>query len=200
MADAQIAQLAGAHARAAEDLDDDAAAHVAAADIGADAPDVERDRRFRHPEAGDDLARAQALGEEVRDESCGWPELAGDVGEGAVLVAGDVEKRGKLVHLQKAAVGLGDVDLHPPAASGVVVDEAVLDRLIEDRRQRVDQLAQRTQAQWLDAPTAAVSEVGAGGARVADLLGLFELCGLELLAVLGSDGVQAVAAEEPQQV
>ena len=97
----------------------------------------------------------------------------------AVLGGGGVDERGELVDLEEGASGLGDADPHALAAGGVAVDVAVLDGLVEDRGERVDELADRGGAERSEASSAAVAEVGAGGDRVAELACLAQLVRLE---------------------
>jgi hypothetical protein len=63
--------------------------------------------------------------------------------QGDVLLARCVDQRRQLVHLQERPFGLGDMDTHALPARRVVVDVAVLDRVVEDRGELVDHLADR---------------------------------------------------------
>ena len=137
-------------------------------------------------ELGRDVAGPPARGGQAGDVASrrGAVDRDGD-GRRAVLVAGGVDDRGELVHLEEGARGLGDPHAHALAARGVAVDELVLDRVVEDRGERVDQLADRGRRQRPQATPVAVAQVGAGGERVADLGRLLELVALEREAELG---------------
>jgi hypothetical protein len=78
--------------------------------------------------------------------------------------------------------------------------EVVLDGLVEDRGERINELAQRGGAQGAELAAALIAQVGPGPDGLADLVGLAELVGLELLAELRGDLVQAIAAEERGEV
>ena len=110
-----------------------------------------------------------------------------------VLRAGRVDQGAQLVELEEAALRLGHADAHPLAAGRVALDVAVLDRVVEDRREHVDQLAERRRAERNAAPVALVAQVRAGGDRGAQLAGLAHLVGLERKAQLGVDLVEARA-------
>ena len=87
--------------------------------------------------------------------------------EWCVLAGRGVQECGQLVHFQERAFGLGDPDAHPFAARVVVIDLAVFDRVVEDRRKRGDQLAQRRLPQGHDPPASWVANIGTGLDRLA---------------------------------
>ena len=75
-----------------------------------------------------------------------------------------------LIHLQEAAPRLGNVDAQPLSTGGVVVDVAVLDRVVEDRSEGAEHLADRRRPERHGSPPAPVADVGSGGERLAQLL------------------------------
>jgi hypothetical protein len=169
--------------------------------VGASAAHVIAHGGFRDPELLGDLARALALGEHVRDERRGGRKLRLGAGrQRAVLTGGRVEQAGELVHLQEGSLRLWHTDAHPLAARRVVIDVAVLDCIIEDRRQPVDQLPHRCRPERDGAPAAPVADVGARFDRLADLGCLAQLARLELTADVAVDLVERAVAEERQQV
>ncbi|HEX3608076.1 MAG TPA: hypothetical protein VHU14_00180 [Solirubrobacterales bacterium] len=62
------------------------------------------------------------------------------------------------------------MDAHPLSAGGVVVDVPVLDRVVEDRGESTEHLADRRRPERHGAPPAPVADVGSGGERLAQLL------------------------------
>jgi hypothetical protein len=58
--------------------------------------------------------------------------------DGLLQSCGSVEQTRQLVHLQEGPVGLWYAYSQPLAASGVAVDIAVLDGVVEDCGERVD--------------------------------------------------------------
>jgi hypothetical protein len=75
----------------------------------------------------------------------------------------------------------------------------VLGRLVEDRRQRVDQLLDRGGTQPADTAAAAVADHRAGGGELAQLLRLAQLVGLEGEAQFAVDLVQPAGAKNPSR-
>ena len=88
----------------------------------------------------------------------------------------------------------------PPAARRVAVDVPVLDRLIEDRRERVDQLADRRRPERPQPSAAPVAQLRAGRDAPRAARPPPELVRLEGEAELAVDLVEPVGAEERQQV
>ncbi|HEV3047077.1 MAG TPA: hypothetical protein VGY13_06905 [Solirubrobacteraceae bacterium] len=89
---------------------------------------------------------------------------------------------------------------HALAAGGVVGDVAVLDRVVQDRRELVEHFADRACGQRHRGLALPVADLGAGRDRLAQLPRLLELVGLERQAQVGVDLVEAVVGEERQQM
>jgi hypothetical protein len=202
VSDAQVAQLAGAHPAAAKDLAHRAPADVAAPDVRAQPAHVPRDRALGNAELGGDLRRPLPLREQVRDEPRRRPEVGQRRrgGQRRVLRGGCIEQDGQLVHLQERSPRLRHAHAHALAARRVVVDVTVLDRVAQDRRERVDQLADRGCSERHGAPAATVADVGTGVERDAQLVRLPKLAGLEREAEVRVDRVEPAVAEEGEQV
>lgn len=81
-----------------------------------------------------------------------------------------------------------------------MVDVAVLDRVVEDRGEGVDQLADRGGRERDGSATASVADVGACVERGTQLARLAQLAGLEGEAQVRVDRVEAAVPEERQQV
>lgn len=64
--------------------------------------------------------------------------------ERSVLSRGGVDQRRELIDLQKRTLGLGNVDTHTFPTRVVAFDVLVFDRVLQDRRKRVDGLTDRT--------------------------------------------------------
>ena len=161
------------------------------------------DGRLRRAELGGDLARCSCrVGQRsatLRRSFAICRLGASLAARSGVLLAGGVGQRDELVHLEERPRRLGHLDAHPPAARRVAFDVPVLDGLVEDRGQAVDELADRRRAEW-PAPPTPVPQFGAGVDRAPQLGGFPQLVGLERQAELGVDLVEAVLAEERQQV
>ena len=126
---------------------------------------------------------------------------ASSAGEpGAVLLAGGVDERDELVHLEERSRGLGRLDAHAAPARRVALDVLVLDGLVENAAERLDELLDRRQPERSDSPPAPVAQLGARGDGTPQLLGLAQLGLLEAQADAAVDLVQSVVAEEGQQV
>jgi len=104
------------------------------------------------------------------------------------------------VHLQERLSLLRHADAHPLGARPVVLQVVVLDRVVKDRREGVDELADGRRPERLDSPIARVADVRARLDRLTQLARLAELRGLERKAELGVDFVQRVGGEERRQV
>ncbi|HKG04753.1 MAG TPA: hypothetical protein VKB03_16395 [Conexibacter sp.] len=167
VADPHVAQLADARAAAPEDLTHDAPADVATTDVPVESAQVPCDRASRDAELLGDLRGSLALREHVRDEARGRAELRERwcIRQWRVLRGRGVQQRCQLVHLKERALRLRDAHAHALPASRVVLDVAVLDRVIEDRRERVDQLADRGRRERDRSPAARVADVGASVER-----------------------------------
>lgn len=81
----------------------------------------------------------------------------------------------ELVHLEEGTGRLGDLDAHPPASGEVAFEAAVVNRLIEDRRQAGGELADHRWAQRPDGATVAIPELGVSVERASQLGGLLDL-------------------------
>ena len=160
------------------------------------------DGRLGEPQLVCDLLGRLALGVKVSDLRDGEALVdRGDgLGERDVLLCGRVDHRGQLVHLQERPLGLGDVDAHALAAGGVVVDVAVLDRVVEDRGELVDHLPDRARGQRHHGLLVLVAQLRPRRDRLAQLARLLELVRLEREAEVRVDLIEPVVGEERQQM
>ncbi|HSZ13082.1 MAG TPA: hypothetical protein VK790_03500 [Solirubrobacteraceae bacterium] len=202
MPDLDVAELAGARPSVAEDLHHDPPPDVAAPDLQPELCKVVADGGLGEPKLPRDLLGRLALAVKVRHLRGGEPELdRSDVlGERDVLLGRRVDQRGELVHLEERPLGLGDMDAHALPARGVVVDVAVLDRVVEDRGEPVEHFADRARRQRHHALLVPVAQIGARLDRLAQLARLLELVRLEREAEVGVDLIEPVVGEERQQM
>ena len=204
LADAQIAQLAGADAAARQRSADRATTLIAARRLDAEADQVVADRGLGEPQRRGDVLGPHALGNGSGDRGAGAVQpLAGYIEcwhQGTVLLAGGVDQRNELVHLEERSRRLGRLDAHPAPARRVALDVLILDGLVENAAQRLDELLDRRQPEGSDPPSAPVAQLGARGDGTPQLLRFAQLGLLEAQAHTAVDLVQAVLAEEGQQV
>jgi hypothetical protein len=186
----------------AERRDDRPPPDVVARAFDAKSLDVPSDCRFGATQVGGDLAGALPLGEELGDRGRGRPLVsqrrARDARDLAVLVAGGVDQRDELVHLEERPGGLRHVDAHPSPTGGIAFDVPVFDRFVEDRSEGREELPDRRGAEGAGHLATLVADVGAGLDRGTELCRFGELLGLERLAGRRVDCVQAVLREERQ--
>ncbi len=161
---------------------------------------MERNGRLRDAELLRDLVRPQTTREHPAHQQRRRTRRGPRLRFVALRRGRRIEQRCQLVHLQEGPARLGDVDLHPASAGGVVVDLAVLDRLVQDRRQRRDDVPQRARIQRPQLSAVLIAQVRAGLQRLGDFAGLLQLARLERLAEVAVDPVQAVRSEERHQV
>ena len=132
----------------------------------------------------------------VRPSSIGATDWVREI----VLLGRCVDQRGQLVHLKERPPGLGDMDAHALHARGVVIDVAVLDRVVEDRGELVEHFADRARRQRHHSLLVLVAQLGARLDRRTQLARLLELVSLEGEAQVRVDLIEPVVGEEGQQM
>lgn len=106
----------------------------------------------------------------------------------------------QLVELEESPQRLGHPHPHPLPAGRVPVNVSVFDRVVEDRCQAVDGLADRRGSERDAAPVVIVADIRAGGEVGAQVARLAHLLGLEVEAEIGVDRIETMRSEERQQV
>jgi hypothetical protein len=200
--DPQVAQLADAHARAAENLDYHAPAAVAMTDPHAEAAQVKAHRPGRHAEAPRDLTRSIPLVDQTLylQRSRAQPRVRRGLVRGFVLCAGCLQQRRELVHLKERPAGLWHPHAHPLASRGVALEQFVLDSLIEDRREYLQHTADRRRPERSATAPALVAQLAPGLGRRAQQAGVGDQRCLQAQAARAVDLLDQAVLKRRQQM